>query len=365
MFVSYRTPSTAESIEAPFGFPESKSGTNPEIASSGSPSESENVSNNPQMLPMAVPKVGSAGSSEQIAVATGSRGALSSTVPETKNSGPPPGDSTDVKVPEKLPVSVPEVSCAGSSEQKEVTIGSRLALSSPVPETKNSGSPPGNSADVNVSEKLPVSVPEEGSVRSISEKENAVKGLGTLSYPVTESNHPRTPTENSSEADTPGRLPHPIPEENKKPELSKTKATCTSLTETTATTAVSQGTALSSIQGSINCSSSERCTPLSGIGKKSFNHEKASGAPRTTSELQQQHTCRDELKTASASPAMQGPSGKPCSLVWVLYTMCILIHLSVIFSMHFVGNTAISDEHSLHRVWVVSSSETQGRLVGP
>ena len=362
MFVSYRTPSTAESIEAPFGFPESKSGTNPVIASSGSPSESENVSNNPLMLPMAVPEVGSAGSSEQTAVATVSRGALSSTIPETKNSGPPPGD---VEVPEKLPVSVPEVGSAGSSEQKEVAIGSRLALSSPVPETKNSGSPPGNSADVNVSETLPVSVPEEGSVRSISEKENAVKGLGTLSHPVTESNHPRTPTENSSDADTPGRLPHPIPEENKKPELSKTKAACTSLTETTATTAVSQVTALSSIEGSINCSSSERCTPLPGIGKKSFNHGKASGAPRTTSELQQQHTCRDELKTASASSAMQGPSGKPCSLVWVLYTMCILIHLSVIFSMHFVGNTAISDEHSLHRVWVVSSSETQGRLVGP
>ena len=305
-------------MEAPFGFPESKSGTNPEIASSGSPSESENVSNNPLMLPMAVPEVGSAGSSEQTAVATGSRGALSSTVPETKNSGPPPGDSTDVKVPEKLPVSVPEVGSAGSSEQKAVAIGSRLALSSPVPETKNSGSSPGNSADVNVSEKLPVSVPEEGSVLSISEKENAVKGLGTLSYPVTESNHPRTPTENSSDADTPGRLQHPISEENKNPELSKTKATCTSLAETTATTAVSQGAALSSIEGLVNCSSSERCTP-----------GKASGAPRTTSELQQQHTCRDELKTASASSAMQGPSGKPCSLVWVLYTMCILIHLRV------------------------------------
>ena len=365
MFVSHRTPSTTESIEAPFGFPESKGGTNPEIASSGSPSESENVSNNPRMLPLAVPEVGSAGSSEQIAVASGSRGALSSTLPETKNSGPPPGDSTDVKVPEKLPVSVPEVGGTGSSEQKAVAIGSRLALSSPVPETKNSGSPLGNSANVNVSKTLPMSVPEEGSVRSISEKENAVKGLGTLSYPVIESNHPRTPTENSSDADTPGRLPHPIPEENKKPELSKTKATCTSPTETAETTAVSQGAALSSIEGSVNRSSSERCTPLSGIGKKSFNHGKASGAPRTTSELQQQHTCRDELKTASTSSAMQGPSGKPCSLIWVLYTMCILIHLSVIFSMHVVGNTAISDEHSMHRVWVVLFSETQGRLVRP
>ena len=166
MFISFRTPSTAGSIESPFGFPDSRSGTNPVTASSGNPTESENISNTPE-IPTAVPEVGSVGSSEQIAVASGSRGAFSG---------------------------------------------------SPVPETKNSGSPSGNSADVeNVSEKLPASVPEEGSVRSISEKENAVKGLGTLSYPVTESNHPRTPTENSSDAaDSPGRLPYPIPEENKK-----------------------------------------------------------------------------------------------------------------------------------------------------
>ena len=244
MCISCRTPSTAESIEHRFGFPESRSGTNPAIASSGNRTESKNISNASE-IPTAVPEVGSAGSSEQIAVATGFRGALSSPIPETKNSGPLPGDSTNVKVPEKLPVSVPEVGSKGSSEQKTVATGSRLALSRPSPETKHSTSSPGNSADVNVSEKLPVSVPEEGSVRSISEKENAVKGLGTLSYPVIESNHPRTPTENSSDAaDSPGRLPYPVPEENKKPELSL-----------------------------------------------------------------QQHTCRDELKTASASSAIQGPSG--------------------------------------------------------
>ena len=324
MFISFRTPSTAESIESPFGFPESRSGTNPVTASSGNPTESENISNTPE-IPTAVPEVGSVGSSEQIAVATGSRGALSSSpVPVTKNSGTPPQDSTNVNVPEKLPVSVPEAGSAGSSEQIAVATGSCVALCSPVPETKNSGSPSGNSADVNVSEKLPTSVPEEGSVRSISEKENAVKGLGTLSYP-TESNHPKTPTENSSDAaDSPGRLPYPIPEENKKPELGGLeKAACTSRTETTATTAGSQDAALSSIEGSVNCSSPERCTPLPGIGKK-LNHRKASEESRATGDLQKLRTCRDELKTASASSAMQGPPGnyKPCSLVWVLYTRC-------------------------------------------
>ena len=316
MFISFRTPSTAESIESPFGFPESRSGTNPVTASSGNPTESENISNTPE-IPTAVPEVGSVGSSEQIAVASGSRGAFSgSPVPETKNSGTPPGDSTDVNVPEKLAVSVPEAGSAESSEQIAVATGSCVALCSPVKETKNSGSPSGNSADVeNVSEKLPASVPEEGSVRSISEKENAVKGLGTLSYPVTESNHPRTPTENSSDAaDSPGRLPYPIPEENKKPELGELeRAVCTSRTETTATTA-----ALSSIERSVNRSSSERCTPLSGIEKK-LNHRKASEESRATAHLQKQRTCRDEKKTASASSAMQGPSSKPCLFVWVLY----------------------------------------------
>ena len=221
-------------------------------------------------------------------------------------------------------MSVPEAGSGESSEQIAVATGSCVALCSPVKETKNSGSPSGNSADVqNVSEKLPASVPEEGSVRSISEKENAVKGLGTLSYPVTESNHPRTPTENSSDAaDSPGRLPYPIPEENKKPELGELeRAVCTSRTETTATTAGSQDAALSSIEGSvINCSSSERCTPLSRIGKK-LNRRKASEESRATGDLQKQRTCRDEKKTASASSAMQGPSSKPCSFVWVLYTV--------------------------------------------
>ena len=298
MFISFRTPSTAESIESPFGFPESRSGTNPVIASSGNPTESENISNTPE-IPTAVPEVGSVGSSEQIAVATGSRGALSgSPVPETKYSGTPPGDSTDVNVPEKLPVSVPEAGSAESSVQIAVATGSCVALCSPVPETKNSGSPSGNSADVqNVSKKLPASVPEKGSVRSISEKENAVKDLGTFSYPVTESNHPKTPTENSTDAaDSSGRLE---------------RAVCTSRTETTATTAGSQDAALSSIEDSVNCSSSERCTPLSRIGKK-LNHRKASEESRATGDLPKQRTCRDEKKTASASSATQGPSGKPC-----------------------------------------------------
>ena len=313
MFISFRTPSTAGSIESPFGFPESRSGTNPVTASSGNPTESENISNTPE-IPTAVPEVGIVGSSEQIAVASGSRGALSgSPVPETKNSGTSPQDSTDVTALEKLPVSVPEAGSAGSSEQIAVATGSCVALSSPVLETKNSGSHNENSAAVNVSEKLPLSVPEERSVRSISEKENAVKGLVTLSYPVTKSKHPRTPTENSSDAaDSLGRLPYPIPEENKKPELGELeRAVCTSRTETTANTAGSQDAALSSIEGSVNCSSSERCTPLSRIGKK-LNHRKASEESRATGDLQKQCTCRDEKKTASASSAKQRPSGKPC-----------------------------------------------------
>ena len=144
--------------------------------------------------------------------------------------------------------------------------------------------------------KLPLSVPEASSKRSITEKENAVKALGTLSYPVTESNHLRTPTENSSDTDTPGKLPYPIPEENKKKktELGETEATCTSRPETTSTTAVSQDAASSSIEVFANCSSSERCTPLSGTGEK-LNQRKASAARRATGDLIQQHRCRDEM----------------------------------------------------------------------
>ena len=144
-----------------------------------------------------------------------------------------------------------------------------------------------------------MSVPEAGSEQSTTEKENAVKALGTLSYPVTESKHLRTPTKNSSDTNTPGKLPYTIPEENnkkeKKTELGETEATCTSRTETTATTAVSQDAASSSIERFVNCSSSERCTPLSGIGKKS-NYRKASEESRPTGDLLQQHRCRDELK---------------------------------------------------------------------
>ena len=137
MFISFRTPSTAESIESPFGFPESRSGTNPVTASSGNPTESENIANTPE-IPTAVPEVGSVGSSEQIAVATCCRGALSSSpVPVTKNSGTPLGDSTNVNVAEKLPASVPEAGSAGSSKQIEVATGSCVVLCSPVPETKN------------------------------------------------------------------------------------------------------------------------------------------------------------------------------------------------------------------------------------
>ena len=84
----------------------------------------------------------------------------------------------------------------------------------------------------------------------------------------------------------------------KKTELGETEATCTSRTETTATTAVSQDAASSSIEGLVNCSSSERCTPLSGIREK-LNHRKACEASRATGDLLQQHKCRDELKTSS------------------------------------------------------------------
>ena len=148
--------------------------------------------------------------------------------------------------------------------------------------------------------KIPLSVSEAGSDQSTTEKENALKVLGTLSYPVTESNHLGTPLENSSDTDTTGKLPYTIPEENnkkekKKTEVGETEATCTSRTETTATTAVSQDAASSSIARFVNCSSSERFTPLSGTGKKS-NHRKASEVSRATGDLLQQHRCRDELK---------------------------------------------------------------------
>ena len=83
-----------------------------------------------------------------------------------------------------------------------------------------------------------------------------------------------------------------------KTELGETKSTCNSHTETTATTTVSQDVASSSIEGLVNCSSSKRCTPLSRIGKK-LNHGEASEVSRATGDLLQQHTCRDELKTAT------------------------------------------------------------------
>ena len=153
-------------------------------------------------------------------------------------------------------------------------------------------------------------------------KTYAVKALGTLSYPVAESNHLRTPTENSSDTDITGRLPYPIPEENlkKKTELGETEATCTSCTETTATTAVSQDAASSTIELLVNrSSSSERCTPLSGIGKK-LKQRKASEASRATGDLLQQRRCRDELKTSSALSAI-GPSGKSCSPGLVTLTL--------------------------------------------
>ena len=143
---------------------------------------------------------------------------------------------------------------------------------------------------------------------------------------MTESNHLRTPTENSSDTDTSGKLAYPIPGKNKtiiiiKTELGETEANCNSHTdtETTATTAVSQDAASSSIEGLVNCSSSERCTPLSRIGKK-LNHGKASEVSRATGDLLQQHTCRYELKTASPLSVI-GPSGKSCSPGLVTLTL--------------------------------------------
>ena len=162
------------------------------------------------------------------------------------------------------------------------------------------------------------------------EKKNAFKALGKLSYPVTESNHLRTPTENSSDTDTSGKLAYPIPGKNKTiiiiiiiTELGETEANCNSHTdtETTATTAVSraQDAASSSIEGLVNCSNSERCTPLSRMGKK-LNQRKVSEVSRATGDLLQQHTCRDELKTASPLSVI-GPSGKSCSPVLVTLTL--------------------------------------------
>ena len=106
---------------------------------------------------------------------------------------------------------------------------------------------------------------------------------------------------------------------NKKTELGETEATCNSHNETTATTAVSKDASSSSIEGLVNCSSSERCTPLSRIGKK-LNHGKACEVSRATGDLLQQHTCRDELKTASALSAIE-PSGKSCSPSLVTLTL--------------------------------------------
>ena len=93
--------------------------------------------------------------------------------------------------------------------------------------------------------------------------------------------------------------------------MGETEATCTSRTENAATTAVSQDAASSSIEGLVNCSSSERCTPLSGTGEK-LNHRKASEVSRATGYLLQQHKCRDELKTSAALSEI-GPSCKSCS----------------------------------------------------
>ena len=106
---------------------------------------------------------------------------------------------------------------------------------------------------------------------------------------------------------------------NKKTELGETEATCNSHTETTAATAVSQDAASSSIQGLVNCSSLERCTSLSRIGKK-LNRGKASEVSRATGDLLQQNICRDELKTASALSVI-GSSGKSCSPGLVTLTL--------------------------------------------
>ena len=170
-----------------------------------------------------------------------------------------------------------------------------------------------------------MSVPEAGSEQSTTEKENAVKVLGALSYPVTESNHLRTPTDNSSDTDTTRKLPYTIPEEKnnkekKKPNWAKQRLhALLALKLRTATTVVSQDAASSSIERFVNCSSSGRCTPLSGIGKKS-NHSKASEESKATGDLLQQHRCKDELKTSSALSAI-GPSGKFCSSGLVTLTL--------------------------------------------
>ena len=109
--------------------------------------------------------------------------------------------------------------------------------------------------------------------------------------------------------------------------MGETEATCTSCTETTATTAVSQDAASSTIERLVNCNSSERCTPLSGIGKK-LKQRKASEASRATGDLLQQRRCRDELKTSSALSAI-GPSGKSCSpgLVTLTLRHCHLFNI--------------------------------------
>ena len=101
--------------------------------------------------------------------------------------------------------------------------------------------------------------------------------------------------------------------------MGEAEATCNSHTETTATTAVSQDAASLSIEGLVNCSSSGRCTPLSRIGEK-LNHGKASEVSRATGDLLQQHTCRDELKTASALSSI-GPLAKSCSPGLVTLTL--------------------------------------------
>lgn len=121
-------------------------------------------------------------------------------------------------------------------------------------------------------EKLPLNVPEAGIERSTTKKENAVKAPETLSYPVTESNHHRTPTENSSDTDTTRSLPYPIAEEDKNQKKNGIERSRGYLHFTHWTysnyRSYSQDTASSSIiEGLVNCSSSERCTTLSGIGK--------------------------------------------------------------------------------------------------
>ena len=98
--------------------------------------------------------------------------------------------------------------------------------------------------------------------------------------------------------------------------MGETEATCNSYTETTATTAVSKDASSSSIEGLVNCSSSERCTPLSRIGKK-LNHGKACEVSRATGALLQQRTCKDDLKTASALSAI-GLQVSHVHPVWLL-----------------------------------------------